>query len=221
MILLAIQHILVVTVRIEIYNDFIWQLGSAQQCVLIQWRRNCLLFLFWHTLISTITYLFCIHRCFYRKAWGSIISRTRCNGDIAYASLSLWKGEKNCPTHKMEFLSLKWVVTLNFHYFLHCYSFEQTRSIKNICGRANRNADSLSRVVEFIHGTIKSTCHRLMLLSIYCNFNVSYYFLLVEAEIYLQFIHNSGTMTSYYNCKVKRSSSRWAKLRLSWLKTNK
>ncbi len=43
---------------------------------------------------------------------------------IAYASRSLRNSEKNYPTHKLEFLALKWAVTEKFHDLLYGNKFE-------------------------------------------------------------------------------------------------
>ena len=43
---------------------------------------------------------------------------------IAYASHSLSNMERNYPTHKLEFLALKWAVTDRFHEYLHGGQFD-------------------------------------------------------------------------------------------------
>ena len=43
---------------------------------------------------------------------------------MAYASRSLKASEKNYPTHKLEFLALKWAITEKFHDYLYGAKFE-------------------------------------------------------------------------------------------------
>ena len=43
---------------------------------------------------------------------------------IAYASRSLSPNERNYPAHKLEFLTLKWVITDKFHKYLHGAEFQ-------------------------------------------------------------------------------------------------
>ncbi len=43
---------------------------------------------------------------------------------VAYASRSLRNAERNYPTHKLEFLALKWAVTDKLHDFLYANTFE-------------------------------------------------------------------------------------------------
>ena len=43
---------------------------------------------------------------------------------IAYARKSMKSAEKNYPTHKLEFLALKWAVTEKFHDYLYGTKFE-------------------------------------------------------------------------------------------------
>ena len=95
---------------------------------------------------------------------------------IAYASRSLSKSERNYPVHKLEFLALKWVITDKFQKYLYGAEFEvftdnnpltyvlttakldatehswvaalsnYTFSITYKPGKANRDADALSRI---------------------------------------------------------------------------
>ena len=43
---------------------------------------------------------------------------------IAFASRSLSNTEKNYPTHKLEFLALKWAITDRFHEYLYGGQFD-------------------------------------------------------------------------------------------------
>lgn len=95
---------------------------------------------------------------------------------IAYASRSLSKAEKNYPAHKLEFLALKWSVVEKFHDYLYgstftvytdnnplTYAFRSAKldctghrwvaqlanytfDLKYRCGKANVDADALSRL---------------------------------------------------------------------------
>ena len=97
-------------------------------------------------------------------------------GTIAYASRSLSKCERNYPVHKLEFLALKWAITDKFHEYLYGAEFQvftdnnplthvlttakydasghrwaaalsnHTLSIIHKPGKANRDADALSRI---------------------------------------------------------------------------
>ena len=42
---------------------------------------------------------------------------------IAYASRTLSKSERNYPAYKLEFLTLKWAITDQFHEYLHRGNF--------------------------------------------------------------------------------------------------
>ena len=58
---------------------------------------------------------------------GVVLYQTENNGVarvIAYASQALSKSERNYPTHKLEFLALKWAVTVQFHEYLYEANFE-------------------------------------------------------------------------------------------------
>ena len=48
---------------------------------------------------------------------GAVLCQNKAGVDrvVTYASRSLKPAEKNYPTHKLEFLALKWVVTGKFH----------------------------------------------------------------------------------------------------------
>ena len=48
----------------------------------------------------------------------------QCQRVIAYASCSLSNTERNCPTHKLEILALKWAVTDRFHEYLYGSQFD-------------------------------------------------------------------------------------------------
>ena len=127
---------------------------------------------------------------------------------IAYASRSLSKTERNYPVHKLEFLALKWAITDKFHKYLYGADFQvftdnnpltyvlttakldatghrwvaalsnYTFSILYKPGKANRDADALSRIkwpeaveltsqlvhavfegVQAPHGKIETLCH--------------------------------------------------------------
>ena len=126
-------------------------------------------------------------------------------GVIEYASRSLSKSERNYPVHKLEFLALKWAITDKFHEYLYEAEFQMstdnnplayvlmtakldatghrwvaalsnyTFSILYKPGKANRDADALSRIKwheaveltshsvhavhEAPHGKIKTFCH--------------------------------------------------------------
>ena len=43
---------------------------------------------------------------------------------LCYASRTLSKSEKNYDAHKLEFLTLKWVITDKFHEYLYTGNFE-------------------------------------------------------------------------------------------------
>ena len=43
---------------------------------------------------------------------------------IAYASRSLTRSERNYPVHKLEFLALKWAITVKFHEYLYGSQFK-------------------------------------------------------------------------------------------------
>ena len=110
---------------------------------------------------------------------------------IAYASRGLRNGEKNYPAHKLELLSLKWAVTDKFHDYLYGNSFlvvtdnnpltyvlssakldatghrwlaalgTYNFQLKYRCGRANGDADGLSRrpqQVELFPEAVKAIC---------------------------------------------------------------
>ena len=128
---------------------------------------------------------------------------------IAHASRSLSKSERNYPVHKLEFLALKWAITDKFHDYLYGAEFQvftdnnpltcvlptvkldgtghrwvaslsnYTFSILYKPGKANRDADALSRIkwpeaveltsqsmhavcdgVQAPHGKIETLCHR-------------------------------------------------------------
>ena len=127
---------------------------------------------------------------------------------IAYASRSLSKSERNYHVHKLEFLGLKWAITDKFHEYLYGAEFQvftdnnpltyvlttakldamghrlvaalsnYTFSILYKPGKANRDADALSRIkwpeaveitsqsvhvvcegVQAPHGKIETLCH--------------------------------------------------------------
>ena len=95
---------------------------------------------------------------------------------IAYASRSLIKSERNYPVHKLEFLTLKWAITDKFHEYMYVAEFQvftdnnpltyvlktakldatgqrwvdtlsnYTFSTIYRPGKANRDADALSRI---------------------------------------------------------------------------
>ena len=57
---------------------------------------------------------------------GAVLYQTHGDGAdavIAYASRSLSKAESHYPTHKLEFLTLKWVVVEKFHKYLYGLTF--------------------------------------------------------------------------------------------------
>ena len=57
---------------------------------------------------------------------GGVLYQTHEDGTdavIAYASRSLSKAESNYSAHKMEFLTLKWVVVEKFHKYLYGLTF--------------------------------------------------------------------------------------------------
>ena len=58
---------------------------------------------------------------------GAILYQTCENGTdvvIAYASSSLTKAQSHYPTHKLEFLALKWAVVEKFHEYLYGLTFD-------------------------------------------------------------------------------------------------
>ena len=58
---------------------------------------------------------------------GTVFYLTHTNGMdavIAYASRSLTKAESHYPAHKLEFLTLKWMVIEKFNEYLDCLTFE-------------------------------------------------------------------------------------------------
>ena len=58
---------------------------------------------------------------------GAILCQTHEDGTdmvIAYTSRSLTKDESHYPTHKLEFLTLKWVVVEKFHEYLYGSNFD-------------------------------------------------------------------------------------------------
>ena len=58
---------------------------------------------------------------------GAVLYQTRDNGTeavIAYASRSLSKAESHYPAHKLEFLTLKWVVVEKFHKYFYGLTFD-------------------------------------------------------------------------------------------------
>ena len=88
---------------------------------------------------------------------------------IAYASMSLSESERNYPVHKLEFLALKWAITDKFHGYLFTDNNPLTYVLITVkldstghrlvpalsnytCsntykpGKANRDADALSRI---------------------------------------------------------------------------
>ena len=95
---------------------------------------------------------------------------------IAHASRSLSKSERNYPIHKLEFLALKWAIANRFHEYLYGVEFQvftdnnpltyvlttakldatghgQVAALSNYTfsilykpGKANRDADALSRI---------------------------------------------------------------------------
>ena len=57
---------------------------------------------------------------------GAVLYQTHKDGTdavIAYASRSLAKAESHYPAHKLEFLSLKWVVAEKIHEYLYGLTF--------------------------------------------------------------------------------------------------
>ena len=58
---------------------------------------------------------------------GAILYQTHKDGSevvIAYASRSLTKAKSHYPTHKLEFLTLKWAVVQKFHEYLYVSTFK-------------------------------------------------------------------------------------------------
>ena len=58
---------------------------------------------------------------------GAVLYQAEDNGVdrvIAYASRALSKSERNYPAHKLEFLTLKWAVTDQFHEHLYGADFK-------------------------------------------------------------------------------------------------
>ena len=58
---------------------------------------------------------------------GAIFYQTQDDGTdavIAYASRSLTKSETHYPTHKLEFLALKWAMVEKFHKYLYGLTFD-------------------------------------------------------------------------------------------------
>ena len=61
-----------------------------------------------------------------RSGLGAILYQThdnRTNAIIAYTSRSLTKAETHYPTHKQEFLTLKWPMIEKFHEYLYRSTF--------------------------------------------------------------------------------------------------
>ena len=58
---------------------------------------------------------------------GAVLYQTNDDGTdtvITYASMSLIKAESHYPTHKLEFLALKWVMVKKFHKYLYGSTFD-------------------------------------------------------------------------------------------------
>ena len=70
---------------------------------------------------------FQLHTDACEKGLGGVLYQKDKNGlqrVIAYASRSLSHTERNYPAHKLEFLTLKWVVTDRFHEYLYGGKFD-------------------------------------------------------------------------------------------------
>ena len=70
--------------------------------------------------------LFKLHTDACGTGLGAVLYQTREDGTkavIAYASRSLSKAESHYPTHKLEFLALKWTVVKKFHEYLYGLTF--------------------------------------------------------------------------------------------------
>ena len=70
---------------------------------------------------------FKLHTDACRSGLGAVLYQTCKDGTdavIAYASRSLTKAESHYPTHKLEFLALKWVVVIKFHEYLYGSTFD-------------------------------------------------------------------------------------------------
>ena len=70
---------------------------------------------------------FKLHTDAYWSGLGAVLYQTHEDGTdavIAYASRSLSKAESHYPTHKLEFLALKWAVVEKFHEYLYGLTFD-------------------------------------------------------------------------------------------------
>ena len=70
---------------------------------------------------------FKLHTAACGSGLGAVLYQTCKDGTdavIAYASRSLSKVESHYPTHKLEFLTLKWVVVKKFHEYLYGLTFD-------------------------------------------------------------------------------------------------
>ena len=68
-----------------------------------------------------------LHRDACGSGLGAVLYQAHKDGTdavIAYASRSLNKAKSHCPTHKLEFLTLKWAVVKKFHEYLYGLTFD-------------------------------------------------------------------------------------------------
>ena len=76
---------------------------------------------------ANFTRPFKLHTDACRSGMGAVLYQTHDEGTdaiIAYTSRSLTKAESRYPTHKLEFLTLKWAVVQKFHEYLYGLTFD-------------------------------------------------------------------------------------------------